>query len=81
MKKSIMPNLKILMKLSKHGISFSLKRDPRSITKITFCANLSVSPIDIELEFLQITALSLQNQNIIQQSYPTDLIQAKVLLT
>ena len=41
--------LKILMKLSKHGISYSLKRDPRSISKITFYANLRVSPIDTEL--------------------------------
>ena len=43
--------LKILMKLSKHGISYSLKRDPRSISKITFYANLRVSPIDTELWF------------------------------
>ena len=32
--------LKILMKLSKHDISYSLKRDPRSISKIIFYANL-----------------------------------------
>ena len=37
--------LKILMKLSKHGVSYSLKRDPSPISKITFFANLSVSPI------------------------------------
>ena len=41
--------LKILIKLSKHGISYSLKCDPRSISKITFYANLRVSPIDTEL--------------------------------
>ena len=34
---------------SKHGISYSLKRNTRSISKITFCSKLSVSPIDIEL--------------------------------
>ena len=39
--------LKILIKLSKHGISYSLKRDPRSISKITFYAILSVSPIEL----------------------------------
>ena len=56
MKKVSSPHyLKILMKLSKHGISYSLKRNPRSISKITFCANLSVSSIDIELKFLQRT--------------------------
>ena len=50
MKKVSSPRcLKILMKLSKHGISYSLKRDPSSISKITFYANLSVSPIDIKL--------------------------------
>ena len=49
-KKASSPHyLKILMKLSKHGISYSLKRDLRLISKITFCANLSVSPINIEL--------------------------------
>ena len=37
------------MKLSKHGISYSLQHDPRSISKITFYANLRVSPIDTEL--------------------------------
>ena len=41
--------LKILMKLSKHDISYSLKRDRKSISKITFYANLRVSPIDTEL--------------------------------
>ena len=41
--------LKILMKLSKHGISYSLKRDPRSISKITFYADLRVSPVGTEL--------------------------------
>ena len=34
--------LKIVIKLSKHGLSYSLKCDPRPISKITFCANLSV---------------------------------------
>ena len=48
MKKIASPHyLKISMKLSKHGISYSLKRDLRLISKITFCANLSVCPIDI----------------------------------
>ena len=37
--------LKILMKLSKHGISYSLKRNTRSISKITFYANLRVSQL------------------------------------
>ena len=36
--------LKIWMKWSKHGISYRLKHDPMSISKITFYANLSVSP-------------------------------------
>ena len=50
MKKNIIPTLsEILMKLSKLGISYSLKRDPSPISKITFYANLSVSPIDIKL--------------------------------
>ena len=40
--------LKISSKLSKHGLSYSLKRDPRSISKITFCANSSVNPIDTQ---------------------------------
>ena len=35
--------------IKQHGISYSLKHDLRLISKITFCANLSVSPIDIEL--------------------------------
>ena len=49
MKKVASPHyFKILMKLSKHSISYSLKLDPRSISKITFYANLSVSSIDIE---------------------------------
>ena len=43
--------LKILMKLSKHGISYSLKCDPRSISKITFYANLRVRSIDTELRY------------------------------
>ena len=34
--------LKIVIKLSKDGLSYSLKRDLRSISKITFCANSSV---------------------------------------
>ena len=40
-----------LIELNKHSLSFSfsLKPDLRSISKITFCANLSVSPIDTEL--------------------------------
>ena len=37
--------LKILMKSSKHGISYTLKRHPRSLSIITFYANLKVSPI------------------------------------
>ena len=45
--------LKISSKLSKHGLSYSLKRDPRSISKITFYANLRVSPIDTELSGLK----------------------------
>ena len=53
--------LKILMKLSKHGISYSLRPDPRSISKITFYANLIVNPIDIKHWFLQRTAISSQN--------------------
>ena len=82
MKKVSCPHyLNMLMKLSKHGISYSLKRDPRSISKITFYANLSVSPIDIKLQFLQRIAVSLQNSKIILQSHPTEVIQAKVLVT
>ena len=42
--------LKTLMKLGRHGISYSLKCNPRSISKISFCANLSVSPIDTDIE-------------------------------
>ena len=49
-KKVLSPHyLKILMKLSKNSISYSLKHDPRSIPKITFYANLRVSPIDTKL--------------------------------
>ena len=40
---------KILIKLSKHGLSYSLKHNLRSISKITFYANWRVSPIDIEI--------------------------------
>ena len=53
MKKSIIPTfntyMKILMKLSKHGIIYSLKCDPKSISKVTFYVNLRVSPIDTKL--------------------------------
>ena len=45
--------LKILMKLSKKGISYSLKRDRRSISKITFYANLSVSPLISSFDFFK----------------------------
>ena len=41
--------MKISMKLSKHGISYSLKHDLRSISKITFYANLRASPTGTEL--------------------------------
>ena len=44
--------LKILKKLSKHGINYSLKHDPRSISKITFYANLRVSHIGTKLWYL-----------------------------
>jgi len=55
--------LKIPMKLSKHGISYSLQRDPRSISKITFYANLRVSPIDTELwYFFQKNAVCYSSQ-------------------
>ena len=54
MKKSIIPHyLKFLIKLNKHSHSNSLKRDLRSISKITFYANLIVSPIDTELSGLK----------------------------
>ena len=66
--------LKILVKLSKHGISYSLKCDPRSSSKITFYANLTllISSNDFfkELQYLHR-----------MKSYPTDFIQDKVLLT
>ena len=41
--------LESLMKLSEPGISYSLKRDPRSISEITFYANLRISPIGTEI--------------------------------
>ena len=41
--------LKNLMKLNKHCISYSLKRDSRTISKMTLYANLRSSPIDTEL--------------------------------
>ena len=41
--------LKNLMKLSKLGISYSLKHDSRTISKMTLYANLRSSPIDTEL--------------------------------
>ena len=44
--------LKILMKWSKHGISYSLKRDLSSISKITFYTNLRVSHIGTKLWYL-----------------------------
>ena len=31
--------VKLIIKSAKYGLSYSLKRDPRSISKITFCAN------------------------------------------
>jgi hypothetical protein len=47
MKKISSPHyLKILIKLSKHGLSYSLKHDPKSISKITFFANSRVSPTE-----------------------------------
>ena len=41
--------IKSIIKLAKDGLSYSLKRDSRSISKIIFYANLRVSPIDTEL--------------------------------
>ena len=47
MKKSIIPTLfGNFSQIKQHGLSYSLKCDPWSISKITFCANLRVSPID-----------------------------------
>ena len=40
--------LEILINLSKPGLSYSVKHDPSSISKITFYASLRVSPIDAE---------------------------------
>ena len=42
--------LKMLMKLSKRGISYSLKRDLRSISKITFYGNWRVSSTNTEFD-------------------------------
>ena len=63
--------LKILMKLIKHGISYNLKRDPSPISKITFYANLSVSPIDTELwDFFQTkTAVSFSDQQYLKSEW------------
>ncbi len=48
--------LKMIIKLSTHGLSYSLKHDPRSIYKKPFYANLRVSPIHTELwEFFKKT--------------------------
>ena len=50
MKKVSSPHyLNILTKLSKLGLSYSLKHVPRSISKNPFYANLRVSPIHTEL--------------------------------
>ena len=50
MKKVSSPHyLKILSKLCKRGLSYSIKHDPKSNSKITFYANLRLSPIDTEL--------------------------------
>ena len=50
MKKVSSPHyLKILVKSSKHGLSYSLKRDSSSIPKTTFYGNLRVNSIDMEL--------------------------------
>ena len=59
--------LKILSKLSKHGLSYSLKRDSRSISKITFFANRRVSSIDTKLWefFKQKLLLVIQISNIV----------------
>ena len=48
-KKYPLPLSENFNQIKKHSLSYSLKRDLRSISKITFCANLSVRPIDIEL--------------------------------
>ena len=53
--------LEIVIKLSKNGLSYSLKRDPKSISKITFLPIRVLSPIDTELYFFQKTVLSFQN--------------------
>ena len=53
--------LKIVIKLSKHGLSYSLKSNPRSISKITFCANSSVKFYWYSALFFQKTASSFQN--------------------
>ena len=58
------PYLKISMKLSKHGFSYSFKHDPRSISKITFYANLRLCPIDTELlSFFKKVLLVIQVSN------------------
>ena len=81
MKKVSYPHyLKTSIKLSKHSLNYSLKSDPSSISKVILCANRVSSPVDTELCFLQKTALSLQNENIISQIHPTNLIQTKILL-
>ena len=78
------PNPHIILfyffKLAKHGLSYRLKRGPRSISKITFCANWGVTSINTELIYFQANALSLQNSILFLQIHPTELIQAKILL-
>ena len=60
-KKVLFPHyLKILIKLSKHGLSNSFKRNPWSISKITFFANLRVTDTELWYFF---------NENAVCQQY------------
>ena len=72
-------NLKILIKSTKHGLSYSLKCDPRPISKFTFVSHFDTEPWEFfslkKCYFLFKWSLSWQNKKIIN---PTALIQAKI---
>ena len=77
--------LKILFKSTKHGLSYSLKCDWKSIFKITFVGGivlalmiLNLKKFSQKLHFFQSNLHYLgKNKNMV---HPSDLIQAKIML-
>ena len=74
-------NLKILIKSTKHNLSYSLKCDLRSISKITFVSPFVAEPWEF---FLPKNAISSSNHYYLGEIkkiiHPNALIQAKIFL-